>query len=335
MTRETVKDQMIIYQTKSGSLELRTDAARETFWLTQLQVAAIFNVKKAAISKHVKNIFDDGELSRKATVSKMETVQIEGGRKVSRAVEYYNLDLVLSIGYRVNSKKATRFRQWATKTLRQYITEGYAINKNRIASNYQQFLDAVADIKQLLPKGAAIDTEGVVELISMFADTWLSLDAYDKDALVTKGTTKKRVELTAEKLMESLADLKVALMAKGEATELFGAERNIGNIAGIVGNVMQSFGGKELYETTEEKAAYLLYFIVKNHPFTDGNKRNGAYAFLWFLSQAKILDTTRLTPPALTALTILVAESDPKDKDKMIHLILTILLGYSGLSYKK
>lgn len=247
-----------------------------------------------------------------------------------KPVVLYSLDIILAVGYRTNSRRAIEFRKWATKTLRQYIVDGYAINKNRIAKNYQQFLDAVKDIKQLLPKGAAIDNESVVELINMFADTWLSLEAYDKNELITKGATKKRVELTADKLTESLVELKNVLIKKEEATELFGAERAGGGVASIVANVMQSFGGKDLYETAEEKAAHLLYFMVKDHPFTDGNKRSGAYAFVWFLSHAKILDVSRLSPPALTALTILVAESNPKDKDKMIHLILTLLLGYSG-----
>jgi prophage maintenance system killer protein len=326
MKKNSSNKQAVIYQAKSGALELRADASRDTFWLTQEQVAEVFNVQKAAISKHMKNIFDSGELVQKATVSKMETVQIEGGRSIKRNIEYYNLDLVLSIGYRVNSKQATLFRQWATKTLRKYVVDGYAINRTRIAKNYVQFMEAVEEIKRLLPTGTPIDAESVLELVRMFADTWVSLDAYDKDALVTKGTTKKRVMLTAEKLVNELALLKNALLEKGEATELFGVERSDGNVAGIVGNIMQTFDGKELYPSVEEKAVHLLYFMVKNHPFTDGNKRSGAYAFVWFLRQARILDVVRMTPPALTAITILVAESNPKDKEKMIRLILTILV---------
>lgn len=325
MNQKKFNNQIVIYQAKSGALELRADAARDTFWLTQQQVAQIFNVQKAAISKHVKNIFESGELEKRSTVSKMETVQKEGGRAMTRNIEYYNLDLVLSIGYRVNSKQATRFRQWATKTLRQYIIEGYAINRDRVAKNYEQFMEAVRAVKQLLPAGAAIDTQSVLELVNAFADTWLSLDAYDKSELVTKGATKKRVALTAEKMRKNIEDFKAALMERGEASEHFAAERQKGSIEGIVGNVMQSFGGKEVYGSAEEKAAHLLYFMVKNHPFVDGNKRSGAYAFVWFLRQADILDVTRMTPPALTALTLLVAESDPKDKEKMIRLVLTLL----------
>ena len=193
MTKKPLNKQVVIYQAKSGALELRADTRRDTFWLTQDQIAGVFNVQKAAISKHVKNIFDSGELVQKATVSKMETVQIEGRRSVKRTIEYYNLDLVLSIGYRVNSKQATHFRQWATKTLRKYVVDGYAINRTHIAKNYAQFMKAVDEVKCLLPPGTPIDTDSVLELIRMFADTWVSLDAYDKDALETKGATNVRM----------------------------------------------------------------------------------------------------------------------------------------------
>jgi len=319
--KEKLKKHTVIYQAKNGSLEIKADAKYETVWLTQQQVAELFDVKKAAISKHVKNIFESEELHRKSTVSKMETVQKEGKRSIRREVEYYNLDLVLSIGYRVNSKKATDFRQWATKILKAHVFEGYTINRRRVQANYDQFLKAVDDVKSLMPSGAVVDNESILELIKLFADTWFSLDAYDKDQLPTEGTTKKKVKLTAEKLSEGLAELKQALIVKGEATEIFGVERTKDTIASIIGNVMQSFGDEELYPTVEAKAANLLYFIVKNHPFVDGNKRSGAYAFVWYLRQAKILDATRVSPPALTAITLLIAESAPKDKEKMVGLV--------------
>lgn len=315
----------IIYQTKKGSLELKTDAITETIWLTQVQVAELFDVQKAAISKHVKNIFETGELAYKSTVSKMETVQKEGQRSIKRTQEYYNLDLVLSIGYRVNSKKATNFRQWATKVLKEHIINGYTINRYRIKSNYDAFLTAVAEVKQLLPNNSKIDNESVLELITMFADTWFSLNAYDKGKLIAHGTTKKSVSLTANKLQKALIELKQILISKGEATDIFGVERTKGSVAGIIGNVLQSLGGKDVYPSIEEKAAHLLYFIIKNHPFVDGNKRCGAYAFIWFLQQAKVLNISRITPQALTVLTLLIAESDPKDKNRMVGLVCLVL----------
>ena len=319
-----IKD-AVIYQATNGAIEVRLDVRKKTIFLTQQQVGVLFNVQKAAISKHIKNIFETGELDKKSTVSILETVQIEGNRNVARKIEYYNLDLILSIGYRVNSSNATKFRQWATKTLRSYIVDGFAIKKSRVAKNYQRFLCVVDEIKQLLPTETAMDAREAVELVSLFTDTWLSLTAYDKDVGLRKIVTKKRVALSAERLMGSLAKLKQELTNKGMATELFGFERNKGNVAGIVGNIMQSFAGQELYQTVEEKAAHLLYFMVKNHPFIDGNKRNGAYAFVWFLRQAKILDVNRFSPVALTAVTILVAESNPQHKEKTIKLILNLI----------
>ncbi len=335
MNKMTEQNSNIIYQSKNGALELKADTQLETIWLTQQQVAQLFDVQKAAISKHTNNIFESGELEQNSTVSKMETVQAEGNRRIKRMIEYYNLDLVLSIGYRVNSKQATHFRQWATQTLKKHIVDGYTINRHRIKKNYDTFLQAVDDVKKLLPDGFAIDKDSVLELITLFSDTWLSLDAYDKDQLTSHGTTKKKIKLTAEKLSAALLELKQNLINKGEATDIFGVERSKDVVAGIIGNVMQSFGDEDVYPSIEEKAAHLLYFFIKNHPFTDGNKRSGAYAFIWFLKHTKILDLTKITPPALTALTLLIAESNPKDKDKMTGLICTILSKKSSEKIKK
>jgi prophage maintenance system killer protein len=180
-------------------------------------------------------------------------------------------------------------------------------------------------VKSLLPDGGMVNAENAIELVRMFAVTWLSLDAYDRSDLPISGATRKQISFTAHELVEALGDLKGELAAKKEASELFGIERSLGSVSGIVGNVFQSFGGKDLYPTVEEKAAHLLYFMVKNHPFTDGNKRSGAFAFVWFLRSAKLLDPARLTPEALTALTLLVAESEPKEKERIVGLVLLLL----------
>lgn len=322
MKKQRLESGIVVYQAKSGAIELTRDAGSETIWASLDQIARVFGRDKSVISRHIKNIFSEGELRRGSVVAFFATTAADGK---TYDVEYFNLDVILSVGYRVNSKQATHFRQWATKTLRQYVVEGYAINRRRIAGNYAQFLDAVESVKRLLPAGASIDTQSILELVTAFADTWLSLDAYDKDTLAAKGMTKKRVALTAEKLKESLAKFKMALAERDETKEHFGVERHADSVTGIVGNVMQSFGGKAVYESVEEKAAHLLYFMVKNHPFVNGNKRSGAYAFVWFLRQANILDAARLTPPALTALTLLVAESNPKDKEKIVRLIMTLV----------
>lgn len=325
MKNDQQNKEIIIYQTKSGVLELRADLGNKTIWANRMEMAQMFEVNPPAISKHIRNIYKEKELLRQATSSKMELIQNEAGRIVKRRIDIYNLDVLIAVGYRINSVTGTKFRQWATKTLRSYITDGYAINRNRIAKNYQQFMQAVDDVKRLLPSGAKIDTGSILELINMFACTWLSLDAYDKDSLSTKGATKKDVSLSVGKLTKNLYKLKQVLITKGEASDIFGLERRSGALSGIVGNVMQRFADQELYDSVEEKAAHLLYFIVKDHPFADGNKRSGAFSFVWFLQQAKILDKTKITSPALTALTILVAESKPREKHKMIKLILTLL----------
>lgn len=319
------KQGVVIYQAKSGAIELRGDFTRETLWATQAQMAEMFGVNPQAVTKHIRNIYREKELSQVSTCSKMEQVRIEGGREVKRTLEIYNLDLLIAVGYRINSNVGTKFRQWATKTLRTHIVDGYTINRVRIGQNYDAFMKAVADVRALLPAGMQSDTGSILELVRMFADTWMSLDAYDKEKLNLKKPTKKKVALTGAKLAESVAVLKSELIKKGEATDLFATERNRNALEGIVGNVMQAFAGADVYPSVESKAAHLLYFIVKNHPFIDGNKRTGAYSFVWFLSRAKVLDTRRLTPEALTALTLLIAESNPRDKDKLIGLVMMLI----------
>jgi len=315
-------DDTVIYQTKNGAISLRQDTSADMLWASQEHIADIFELERSTVTKHIRNILKDKELNEKSVCAKLSHTAEDG--KIYQ-VQFYSLDVILAVGYRTNSKKAIAFRQWATKTLKDHIYKGYTINKNRVQKNYTEFLKAVDDVKALLPSDTTIDHSAVLELVTLFADTWFSLDAYDKDKLVTQGATKKKVSLTAEKLNKALAELKQNLIAKNEATDIFGAERTKDSIAGIIGNVMQSFGGEDLYPSIEEKAAHLLYFIIKNHPFVDGNKRSGAYAFIWFLRYTKTLDLTRMTPPALTAITLLIAESSPKDKDKMIGLVCTLL----------
>ncbi|HOX10750.1 MAG TPA: virulence protein RhuM/Fic/DOC family protein [Candidatus Moranbacteria bacterium] len=320
-----MKKEVIIYQGKSGAIELKGDFKRETIWASLDQIADVFERDKSVISRHLKNIYKEKELDVFSTVAKNATVQIEGKRKVERVIEYYNLDAIISVGYRVNSKRATEFRKWATKTLRQHIIQGYTINRKQIGKNYDAFLKAVEDVKKLLPSGGQVGAGDALELMKAFASTWFSLEAYDKESLPKKGATKKQIKITANEISKTLLSFRAELIAKKEAGDLFGIERTKESVAGIVGNVFQTFGKKELYPTLEDKAAHLLYFMVKNHPFVDGNKRSGAFAFVWFLKKARILDMRKITPEALTALTLLVAESNPKDKDRMIGIILLLL----------
>jgi len=317
--KEIPHEKIVIYKSKNKEVKLEVAFKNETIWLTQAQMTLLFARDRTVITKHINNVFKEGELAEKSNVQNMHIPNSD------KPVKKYSLDVVISVGYRVKSLEGTRFRQWASKVLKEHILNGYTINRKRLQTNYSQFLKAIDDVKQILPEGFVIEKDNMLELISVFADTWLSLDAYDRDELVTKGIIKKNVDLTAEKLHQALIELKRTLISKGEASDIFGVERSKESIAGIVGNIMQSFANEELYPSVEEKAAHLLYFIIKNHPFVDGNKRSGAYAFVWFLQQAKILDIARITPPALTAITLLIAESDPKDKNKMIGLVCVIL----------
>ncbi len=325
----TPPKKLAIYQTKDGAIAFRGDFEHETIWGTQKQIAELFEVNVRTVNEHLKNIYKDGELKEKATIRNFRIVQREGKRMVEREINFYNLDAIISVGYRINSKKATRFRIWATKTLKQHLTKGYTINKKALKRNHQEFLQAVEDIKLLAKDNRKVGADDVLELIKAFSATWFNLESYDKQAFPKSGKKRLAKRYEAEKMAENLQVqvqlLKQDLVKKGEATELFAQEKKPGALAGIVGNVLQSVFGKDAYPTVEEKAAHLLYFIIKNHPFTDGNKRTGAFSFLWFLRNVKFPFEQSITPEALTALTLLVAESDPKDKERMIGLILLLL----------
>lgn len=314
----------IIFQTNNGSLELKTDSDIETIWANLDQISQLFNRDKSVISRHIKNIFKEEELDKNSTVAFFATVQKEGKRIINRNIEHFNLDLILSVGYRVNSKIATQFRQWATQTLKQHITKGFTINEFRIQQNKDLFLKTIEDLKILTENISKIDSKNLLSLIESFSNTWFSLDKYDKNVFPTIGT-KQELLINATDLLNDLFVLKGELIQKNEASELFAQEKLQGSLQGILGNVYQTIFGQDAYETIEEKAAHLLYFIIKNHPFNDGNKRSGAFAFIWFLKKAEIQFEQKINPAALTALTLLIAESNPTEKDKMIGIVLLLL----------
>ncbi len=319
MSKKTTRKEAVIYQAKSGAIELRGDFSHETVWATQAQVAEIFGIDRTVATRHINNILKSREIDQKSNVQKMHIANSD------KPVSFYSLDMILAVGYRTNSSRAILFRQWATRVLREHLTEGFTINRARIGKNYDAFLKAVEDVRALFPAGMKTDAGGILDLVRLFADTWMSLDAYDREKLDLVQPTKKKVVLTSAKLVEAITILKTELIRKREATELFAQERSRQSLEGIVGNMMQAIGGKDAYPSIESKAAHLLYFIVKNHPFVDGNKRTGAYAFVWFLSRAQVLDTKRLTPAALTAITLLIAESHPRDKEKMVKLVMLLI----------
>lgn len=335
-TKGRIKQQeLVIYRDERGEVKLKADMDKETIWATLDQIAALFDVQKAAVSKHFKNIFETSELTRHATVSKMETVQDEGGRSVRRAIEFYNLDGILAVGYRVNSKQATNFRRWATKTLRDYIIKGYAVNERRLKESRQtsvkelqktlRFIQGTIRKRQLDQS----EVDSLLSVISDYANSWLLLEQYDEGKLtIRKGTEKEKRRLEYLFTRPAIDELKQNLAKKGEASDLFGAERD-GTFQGILKTIYQTFGGRELYGSLEEKAAHLLYFIIKDHPFSDGNKRIGSFLFILFLKRNGILFRTsgekKIQDTTLVALALLVAESDPTDKESMVALITNLL----------
>jgi prophage maintenance system killer protein len=311
--------ELSVYQAPNGAIELKVDAKTETIWATQAQISKLFDVDRTSVTRHIKNILDNGEVDSESNVQKMHIANSD------KPVATYNLDIILAVGYRANSGSAIQFRKWATQTLRQYITQGYVLSPQGIKNNYEAFLAAVEETKRLLPSNDKITPNDTLDLIKLFASTWFSLDAYDKSNLPVRGVDKRSVEIHSSELSKELEGLKTELIANGQATELFGQEKHLGNLDGIVGSIFQTFDGNDLYPSVEEKAAHLLYFIIKNHPFSDGNKRSGAFAFIWFLQRADSLNIQTFSPEALTSLTLLVAESDPREKDRMISLILLLL----------
>jgi len=315
--------EIVIYQWADGSLELKGDLDWETIWANRTQMAKIFGVLPQAISKHIKNIYQEWELTREATSSKMELVQEESWRLIKRKVDYYNLEIMISVWYRINSLTWTKFRQRATQTLKQHITQWFTINHKKIQHNYETFARVVEDIKRL-NADKVLPADDVLELIHAFGKTWFSLDAFDKQGQFVSPQNISDIKIEAKKLYAALAVLKQELIKKWEATELFGQEKEQATLEGIFANVFQTAFGEDVYPSIESKATHLLYFIVKNHPFNDGNKRSGAFAFIRFLKQTGHA-MTGITPEALTALTLLVASSDPKEKEKVISLIMLLL----------
>ncbi len=319
--------EILIYQNDNNAPQIEISYEGKTFWLSLNQIAQLFERDKSVISRHIKNILKEGELSEDKifrTVAKNATVQKEGTRNIKREIVYYSLDAIISVGYRVNSKKGTQFRQWATQRLKDYLVKGYAINQKRLEANKNQFLQTLEDLKLLAQNNQSIETKDILTLIQSFSNTFFALDSYDKNSFPSKGT-QKEITTSAIELIQDLQQLKSELIQKGEATELFAQEKRQGSLEGIFGNVFQSVFGQDAYPSVEEKAAHLLYFIIKNHPFNDGNKRSGAFSFVWLLQKAGYDFKYKISPETLTALTILVAESNPLDKDKMIGIVKLLL----------
>ncbi|MBQ0798601.1 MAG: virulence protein RhuM/Fic/DOC family protein [Porticoccaceae bacterium] len=326
------EQQIEIFQSDDGSTKVEVRFKRDTLWLSQLQMAELFGKDSDTIGLHLKNIFSDNELEEGATTEESSVVRQEGDRQVRRKIKLYNLDAIISVGYRVNSKKGTQFRIWATQRLKDYLVQGYAINQQRFDSNAAELKQAIKLIQTAAksPELSSKAGRGLVDIVSRYTQSFLWLQRYDEGLLEEpKGEVGGVLPSEAE-ARQSLAELKASLIARSEATELFAHERSDG-LSAILGNLDQSVFGEPAYPSIEAKAAHLLYFMVKNHPFTDGNKRSGAFLFVDFLHRNKRLldqhDTPCINDTGLAALTLLVAESAPDQKETLVRLIMNMLIG--------
>jgi len=319
---------LVLYNSEDGRVQLDVRVDSETVWLNQRQMADLFGKDTDTIGLHVRNVFKEGELSPKGTTEESSVVQDEGGRSVRRRVRFYNLDVIISVGYRVKSQRGTQFRQWATRVLREHLLRGFTLNEKRLREKDQKLADlrnTVRLLEQTIANQAVglDEAKGLLQVITDYAYALTTLDRYDHGTLAIEGTTGPApFELRYEAAMEIVAMMKTGFGG------LFGLEKDQG-LKSAIGAIYQTFGGAELYPSIEEKAAHLLYFVVKNHPFSDGNKRIGAALFITFLAGNEALyrpdGSKRIADNALVALTLLIAQSLPRDKETIIKVIVSLI----------
>ncbi len=313
-----------LYTSDDGHIRLQVALEQETVWLSLDQMTVLFERDKSVISRHIRNVFDEGELVREAVVAKNATTAADGK---TYQVDYYNLDVIISVGYRVKSRRGVQFRQWATQTLRQHLVAGYTLHEKRLQERGIEIGQALALLQQTLTHQALVNDEGaaVLAVIQDYANSWSLLQGYDAQSLAaTRARQNGMRALALDDVLAALADLKTALVAKGEATALFAQVRGDG-LASAIATIEQGFGDDLFYPNIASRAAHLLYFVIKNHPLANGNKRSGAFLFLWYLRlNQHLLDKTVaqfINNNTLVALTLLVAESAPAQKDLVIRLI--------------
>lgn len=321
------KGQIIIYQTPDHQTQIEVKFEEETVWLSQQQMAQLFKQSKQNISLHINNLYKERELIKKTTVMKSLTVQKEGKRQVKRNVELYNLDVIISVGYRVKSIRGTQFRQWATQRLKEYLIQGYSINQRRL----QQLQQAIQLIHQTGTTHEINVTEaiGLLQIINNYTQSFVLLNQFDSNRLREEKLNENiTYEIEHNDAINAIAELKRQLMKKKEASYLFGNQKDE-SFSGILNSIVQTFDSDYLYPSIEEQAAHLLYFVIKNHPFTDGNKRIGAFLFVWFLEKNKHRfkrnGEVKINDNGLTALALLIAQSNPDDKELMIKLIINLI----------
>jgi len=321
------KVKIIIYKTSKNEVELRVQFENETVWLTQTEIAELFGKERSVITKHIKNIFTGKEIDLKSNVQKMHIANSD------KPVEFYSLDVILAIGYRTNSARAVHFRKWATSVLKKYLLQGYTINEKRLLEareKFQELQTAISFLQEKSKKELLSGQAGeILNLLSDYAKTLTILERYDKGQLSESKGQKTKFILEYCNCLKIIAELKKELIAKKEAGDLFGQERG-GSFEGIIKGLYQSFGGKELYPSVEDKVSHLLYFIIKDHPFSDGNKRSAAFLFVYFLDKTNFLfkktGERKINDNALVALALLVAESNPKEKETMVNIVKNLLM---------
>ena len=311
-----MKNEIVLFEAKDGKVSLPVQLNEETVWLTRMQMAELFGVTPQNITLHLQNVYKTGELERAATSKDFLLVQQEGNRSISRIVNVYNLDAIISVGYRVNSARATQFRIWATKVLKEYLVRGYALNRERL----KQLGQAVEVMKRV---SNSLDTEQVLDVIKTYSSALDLLDGYDHQTIAKPKAKGRSVELSYEECRRFIDGMKFSA-----DSALFGNEKD-GSFKSALGAVYQSFGGKDLYPSAQEKAANLLYLVTKNHGFSDGNKRIAAGLFLYFLKRNRLLlrkdGSKRIADHTLVALTVMIAESKPAEKEMMVNLVMTFL----------
>ena len=311
---------LVMFHDGSFELDVRVSASENTVWLTLDQIASLFEKDKSTVSRHIKNIFSEGELGYGATVAKNATVQKEGTRVVQRFIEYYNLDVIISVGYRVKSKRGVAFRKWATSVLNDYLLRGYAENRRLLEAQGKTIELQTRMIAHL----TETDEEELMAVIKQYTEALDLLDDYDHQCLIRPKGNSGYVQLSYEECKEIISSMKF-----GFSSDVFGTEKTEGALEGILGSVYQSVFGEDVYPTVEEKAATLLYLLVKDHPFNDGCKRIGATLFLAFLQKNGLLFTPSgkmvISNGALVAITLMIAESMPEEKDIMVTLVMNLI----------
>ena len=326
--QENLDNQIVIYQTADGQTQIDVKMQDETVWLTQETMAQLFDTTVPNINMHIKNIYEDEELDKNRTIKDFLTVRKEGKRSVSRKLTYYNLDMIIAVGYRVKSKTATQFRIWANKILKEYLIKGYSVNK-QLLSSQQEKLKTLQNTISLLTRSLTNQVEtveqaqSVAKILENFAHGLNLLDDFDHKELDTKGNTaKEAVRISKDEFLEVIKEMKSDF-----ESDVFAVEKDE-SFESSVNQIYQTFDGTELYPTLEEKAAMLLYLIVKNHSFTDGNKRIGASCFLYFMNKNGILyndEVPIIDNATLFALTLLIAESNPSEMEVIKQVVISVL----------